>query len=413
MIKTIKARLSFLFFLQFAIAGAIFPVVALYMKEYLGFSGSQTGIILATSSVTAFVSPLLGAIVADKYLSAERLFGVCHLIASGLLFLLALQSSFFPVLILYFLFALFFGPTGALSNAIVFHHVPEGRDFGRMRLWGTVGWVFVAFGFGLFWLRQGGLLKDALLVAGFAGCAQGVFALFFLPKGEKRAASRGTLFPRDALKVYLRRDILFLSLVSLFFAVGEKIYYFGAGIFLKTLGMAESYVLPFMSIAQIAEVAAMLLLRPLLSKWRAKSVLLLGLAFSVIKFSLLAAADSHFLAGAGILFHGPAFTFFLVTVFIYLDRHCHREFRTGVHQIFNFIESGFANLMGNVGAGLLLDRFTLPHGGVNFSLFWAVPAVAAGILFLALLFFLSPGAGDAADDIPEIPEPGLEPTEGI
>ncbi len=103
----VKPRLSLLFFLQYLINGAIFPIFALYMKNYLQFSGAQVGIILAMSSVTALVSPLLGAVVADKYLSAERLFGICHLIAAGLLLLLAVQKTFLPVLILYFFFALF------------------------------------------------------------------------------------------------------------------------------------------------------------------------------------------------------------------------------------------------------------------------------------------------------------------
>lgn len=400
--------------MQYLINGAIFPIFALYMKNYLHFTGAQTGIILAMSSVTALVSPLLGAVVADKYLPAERLFGICHFTAAGLIFLLALQKTFLPVLILYFLFALFYGPTAALANAIVFHHAPEGREkFGGMRLWGTVGWVSVAFGFSFFWLGRGGVLRDALILAGLAGTLQGIFAFSALPKGEKRAAGRVTLFPTDAFKVFLRRDILILSVVSLFFVTGEKIYYFGAGLYLRSLGLAETYVMPFMSIAQIAEVAAMVLLAPLLMRWRTKWVLVLGLFFSVFKFSFLAAGAPLVLVGTGVALHGPAFTFFMITCFIYLDRHCRKEFRTGVHQIFNFLEAGFANFMGNVGAGFLLDSFIGPQGGVNFARYWLIPGIIAVVLLLTILFLFPSREPPAEEDVPAVPEPGLEPMEGV
>jgi len=385
--KKLTFKLSALFFFQYALNSAIYPIFALYMKNYLGFSGSQAGIVLATSSVTAFVSPLVGAVIADKFISSERLFGICNLTAGGLLLVLAFQKTFVPVIILYFLFSLFYGPSVALANAIVFHHAPGGRErFGGIRLWGTVGWVTVAFGFGLFWLNAGGALRDALILAGFIGLSQGIFALTLLPKGEKRASSRKTLFPLEALKVFARKDVLLLSLTGLMFVTGEKVYYFASGIFLRSQGMAESTVLPFMSIAQIAEVGAMILLGYLLTKWETKKVLLLGLGFSLVKFTLLALGQPMGIVAIGVMSHGPAFTFFMITSFIYLDRHCRREIRSGVHQFYSFLEAGIANFLGNVGAGLLLDNLSGP-GGVNYRIFWGIPLISTILLIIIISLF--------------------------
>lgn len=386
---SLKPRLSFLFFMQYAINGAIFPIIALYLRDYLQFSGVQIGTILATASVSALVSPLVGAVVADKYISAERMYGISHGAAAVLIFILAYAESYIPVLILYFLFGLFFGPTLGLANAIVFHHVPDRHDtFGDMRLWGTVGWITVAIGFSLFWLRRGGSLKGALVLAGAAGLILAVFSFTALPKGEKRAAGRVTLLPLDALKVFARRDILVLSILTLLFVTGEKLYYFGTGIYLRSLGLQESTLMPFMSIAQAVEIGAMILLGPLLRKLKERKVMALGLGFLVLKFSLLAAGPPLFIAGLGIALHGPSFTLYMITAFIYLDKHAEREYRTGVHQIFNFLEAGLANFLGNVGAGLLMDRFTLPGGGVDFRAYWLVPAViAAGLLIILLFLF--------------------------
>jgi len=387
--RFLKTRLSFLFYMQYFINGAIFPIIALYLRDYLRFTGVQTGAVLATASVSAVVSPLAGAVIADKYLSAEGLYALCHCMAALMILSLAFAETWVTVLVLYFLFGLFFGPTMALANAIVFHHTPGLREqFGGLRLWGTVGWMSVAMGFSIFWLRRGGSLRGALILAGLAGFLLALFSCTALPRGEKRAAGRVTVLPLDALKVFTRPDILVLSVVTLMFVTGEKIYYFGTGIYLRSLGLPEAGVMPFMSIAQAVEIAAMILLAPLLRRFREKKVLALGLGFLVLKFMFLALGGSLLLSGLGVACHGPSFTLFMITTFIYLDKHCEKEYRTGVHQVFNFIEAGLANLLGNVGAGFLMDRFTMPGGGVNFSAYWMAPGIiAALLLFLILVFF--------------------------
>ena len=387
MSRCLKPRLSLLFFLQYFINGAIFPIIALYLKDYLHFTGVQAGTILATAAISAIVSPVFGAVVADKFLSAEKLFGLCSLLSALCMFTLSRVTGFIPVLIFYFFFGLFNGPAVALSNAIVFHHTPGDREkFGGMRLWGTVGWITVAMGFSLIYLRSGGNLRGALVLAGIAGIFLAAYVVLAIPGGEKRAAGRPTMFPREALRVFARRDILLLSVVTLLFVTGEKIYYFGTGLYLRSLGLEETFIMPFMSIAQGTEIIAMLLLARIIRRWSARRVLFFGLAFQGLKFLLLSSGPLA-LAGAGIACHGPSFTLFMITAFIYLDRHCGKEIRTGVHQIFNFVEAGLANLLGNVGAGLLSDAFALPSGGMRFRLFWAVPGATVMLLLLLMICF--------------------------
>ena len=177
-------------------------------------------------------------------------------------------------------------------------------------------------------------------------------------------------------------------MVTLFFVTGEKIYYFGAGLYLRSLGLGENMVLPFMSLAQVGEVAALVLVGMMLPRWGSKKVMLLGLAFSVVKFGFLFAGGPLWAAGIGVAAHGPAFAFFLVTTFIYLDRQCSAEDRSGVHQIFSFLEAGVANFIGNVGSGMIMDRLTGPEGLVNYQIYWLFPAAGAVVLFVLILFLL-------------------------
>ena len=47
-----------------------------------------------------------------------------------------------------------YAPTLALTNSLSFHHLPDrDRDFGKIRLWGTVGWIAVGIGIGQYLLH--------------------------------------------------------------------------------------------------------------------------------------------------------------------------------------------------------------------------------------------------------------------
>jgi NHS family nucleoside permease-like MFS transporter/NHS family xanthosine MFS transporter len=161
-----------------------------------------------------------------------------------------------------------------------------------------------------------------------------------------------------------------------------------------------------MSLAQVGEVLALVLVGVMLPRWGSKKVMLLGLAFSVVKFGFLFAGGPLWVAGIGVAAHGPAFAFFLVTTFIYLDRQCSAEDRSGVHQIFSFLEAGVANFIGNVGSGLIMDRLTGPLGLVNYRFYWFFPAAGAVVLFLMIFFFLPSRERPAVEEYKFPPLPG-------
>jgi len=99
--RAVKSRLAVMMFLQYFTAGATWPVMSLYLKDCLHFSGFQTGVTLAMSCAAGVVSPWVGACVADRVISAERLLVVCHFAAAGLMLALSTQKALMPVLLLY------------------------------------------------------------------------------------------------------------------------------------------------------------------------------------------------------------------------------------------------------------------------------------------------------------------------
>ncbi len=392
--RLIKTRLALMMFLQYIVMGAIWPIISLYLKQVLGFTGQQAGVILAMSAVAAFIAPVVGSCIADRLISAERLLSLCHFLAAGSMIGMSVQTHFITVLVFYLAYTLSMGPTVPLTNAITFHHAPTGqRKFGHTRVWGTLAWVVVAWGFGYGWLGRTGShahlsrLPDALTLSALASLTLGFYSLT-LPRVDKRITGPIRLFPRESLAIFRQSQVQVIAVVSLLVGIIDRYYYFGTAPFLKHLGYAEGLIMPLMSAGQITEILGMYLLAPVLAKLGTQRTLLLGLLAEIGRFSAFAWGTSPLVILLGNACHGLAYTFYFTAVYITLDSFCDRRSRTGLHQLFTIITSGFGALCANLLGGACMDYFVSKPSQAHYQSFWLVPmALAIGsVVIIACLF---------------------------
>lgn len=371
-------------FLHYFAAGLTLPLMSLYFSQELNFGGTGAGIILAVSAISAVLSPVLGAFVTDRLLSAERLFALCELLAALFIFLLWASSSFWAVLIFYLCYMGMFIPAMALSNTIVFHHSPDGgRSFGGVRLWGTVGWVCAGWIFSFFWLRvHGGDVSDALVCTAIAEALLALYALR-LPGQKGASPRRKSFFPASALRVFMRPETALLAIAAFSMQLSHRIYYFGAAPYLRHLGLGDEYILPLMSIGQAMEVVSLLLFPLILRYLSYRRILLLGTVMELCRFSFLCFGTSSLSALAGIAFHGPAFAFFFTIAFMYVNTFADQESRAGVQQLIFLIIEGAGTLGGNILAGALYDLAS-DGGAVVYSRFWGPALGIAGLSFFLM-----------------------------
>ena len=392
--KAIKTRLSAMMFLQYFASGATWPIMSLYLTDHLHFSGAQAGVVLAMSCVAAVVSPWAGACVADRIISAERLLAVCHFVAAAMMLALSTQTGFTSVLVLYLAYTLMTGPTVALANAITFHNAPGGnKAFGDIRLWGTVGWIVVAWVFGFLWLRGTGSgvvqgrLPDALKLSAISSVVLGLYTLT-LPKAGRRIQGPVRLIPHESLRIFMKPQILWIAAASLLVGIVDRYHYFGMAPYLRHLGFSDASIMPSMSVGQMVEVPAMAMLGWMLSRLGIKVTLILGILAEIWRFVAFAWGSSTALVFSGICCHGLAYGFFFTAVYTYIDGHCDKASRTGLHQLFSIITSGLGSLAANLLAGVCMDLFVPASGVIRYGWFWLVPAVlsAIGLLVIALAF---------------------------
>jgi MFS family permease len=376
-------------FLQFFIAGAFTPVFSLYLIRNLQFSGAQTGLVLSLTSIGSIIAPLFTAYVADRFLRAEHLLGICNLAGGALIFAFSRQHSFVPATALYLAFTCIHVPTFALINAVVFHHSPGTRHrFGLIRVWGTIGWIAVAWVLGALWLRNSGTLAasrlpDVFTVAALSSVIAGLYA-FTLPAGRTVEKSGDSFLPMYALRLFKNTKVLRLCLFMLAVTVIDRFYYFGTAPFLRSIGFPERNIMPAMSLGQVPEIIGMFLLGWLLLKTGARKVIAAGILFDLFRYAACALGGPDWLIISGLAVHGLAYTFMYTTAAIYLDSFCDASSRTGAHQLFSMLTSGIGSFSGNLLVGATLDWCAASGAGVNYHAFWLAPA--ASIAALLVLF---------------------------
>src|SRR4029453_19211779 len=135
-------RLSLMMFLEYVIWGSWLPLLALYLSRFLGFSGTDIGWIFATLAIASILAVFVSGQVADRHVATEKFLAVSHAVGGLAMFALAFQKSFWPFFLGMLVHNVMYVPTLSLTNSICFHHLKDAQQqFGRVRLWGTIGWI--------------------------------------------------------------------------------------------------------------------------------------------------------------------------------------------------------------------------------------------------------------------------------
>jgi NHS family xanthosine MFS transporter len=142
----LKPRLTLLSFLEYFIWGSWLITIGAYWFQNRHWGGADFGAIFSTMGVSAIFMPTITGIIADRWVNAERLLGLCHLIGAAILFFIPGVNdpvSFYWMLLLYMLFYM---PTISLANTVSYSALVRNgknivKDFPPIRVWGTIGFI--------------------------------------------------------------------------------------------------------------------------------------------------------------------------------------------------------------------------------------------------------------------------------
>ena len=420
--RNVKMRLNVMMFMELVIWGAWFPLVFGYLQS-LGFTPVQQSVILCAFPVSSILGMFFGNQFADRYFAAEKFLAVSHLFGGFAIIGLAWVKDFWTFFVLMFLHCLLYVPTLSIANSIAFTHLKDPqKEFGRVRLWGTIGWIMVAWPFTFIlvdwdrvhaanpqgfvnWLGtvlasglSGAQLKAATpwtyIVAGIASFVLAVFSLFLPHTPPKKIAEgEGKLAWLEAFKLLRHPFLLVLWIVTLVDAFVLHCYFNWTALFLgsSTVGIPGNWIMPVMSIGQLAEILTMIILGITLKKLGWRWTMVIGVIGHAVRFGVYAFFPQHkeLLIAVQIL-HGICYAFFFATVYIFVDEFFPKDARASAQGLFNVMIFGMGALVANSVCPYLIQKVFTVEGITDFRSLFMVPMVIAIILALVLALFFHP-----------------------
>jgi nucleoside transporter len=398
----LRLNLSVMMFFQFAIWGAWFVVFFPYLQK-LGFTGTQAGSLMGNMALGAIISPMLVGLLADRFISSEKLMAVLHLAGAGLLYWMAQiqDPAQFPLLFIVTLaYALVYNPTLSLTNSIAFTHIPDAtRDFPSLRVLGTIGWIAVGFVVGKVLPDQ--LSNQPLMLAAGLSLFLGLWS-FFLPHTPPTGKPGDALPFAKALGLFRDPSFAVFFIVSGIITIVLAFYYTVTGEFLLQTtkldqipssiswyfvtnadGKPSLDVASTMLIGQVVEIVFMVLLPVCLYYMGMKWVLAMGMLAWGVRYALFAVGDPFILLLLGVALHGICFDFFFAAGFIHVDNTAPKDIRGSGQALFALLTYGLGMWIGSNVAGVMKDSLTV-DGVTDWRTFWAIPSV--GVVAACLVF---------------------------
>jgi nucleoside transporter len=405
----VKIRLGAMMFLQYAIWGAWAPVLSDYLQNNLGFDGIQTGIIYSLLPLATIIAPFIGGQIADRYLSGEKFIAVLQLLGGALLIWVSTMSDYRLMAWVMLFYCLLYAPTLALTNSVAFINLKNSeKEFGQIRVWGTIGWIAAGLGLTLWRNLSGGggiaMQGDALLLAGIFSLIMGLFA-FGLPHTPPQKEGTKPLAFLEALKMLRDKNFLIFIIISFVVATELMFYYILTAPFLTSpqIRVSQANLPMVMAIAQLAEIFVMALLLPyLIKKTSIRKILALGVLAWPLRYIIFAVGTPAWLVIASLSLHGFCFVFFFVAAFIYVDTVAPKDIRHSAQSLITLVTYGIGNYLGSLFAGKVQNIFTA-QGSTNWTGVFLVPVALTVFCALAfMLFFKDP----RAESRPEQPQAG-------
>lgn len=395
---SVKFRLIVMNFLQYGVWGAWLISLGAYLGGGLHYSGVEIGSFFATMGIASLFMPALMGIIADRWVPAQKLLGVCHLIAAALMMVAARQQEYVWLYTSMLASVMFYMPTISLSNSVAYYSLEKAgldtvRHFPPIRVWGTVGFICAMILVDLLGLAR---TAGQLYFSGAIGIVLGLYA-FTLPhcpvnrapekKGwvDAMGLRAFTLFRERKMAIFFLFSMLLgVSLqITNAFANDYLTNFFGADpAYQGTFGVEHANIL--ISLSQASETLCILLIPFFLKRFGIKTVMLISMMAWVLRFGLLGAGNP----GGGVwmlilsmIVYGVAFDFFNISGSLYVNQQTSSTIRSSAQGVFMIMTNGFGAFIGSYAAGKVVDVAGWPDAWFVFAGYSLVVGLLFAVVF--------------------------------
>ena len=419
----VKVKLAAMNFLEFAVWGAYLVSLGIYLAGQ-GL-GDKIFWFYTVQGIVSIFMPAIVGIVADRWIQAQRMLSLCHLIAglsmgaAGVYCYVASSSGapleFAPLFTLYSISVAFYMPTIGLANSVAYTALNKAgldtvKHFPPIRVFGTVG--FIASMLLTNFLVIGGTKMQASF---YQLISSGVFSLILMayaltmPKcptakdrAEKKDVSLVDALGLRAFTLFKQPRMAIFFIFSMLLGVSLQITNSYGSTFIDAFTSVAEYAdtwgaqnaTALVSLSQMSETLCILLIPFFLKRFGIKGVMLIAMFGWVLRFGFFGAGNP----GSGVwlfilsmIVYGVAFDFFTISGSLYVDPQTDSSIRSSAQGLFMIMTNGVGATLGTLAAGAIVNSyvFSQPAGEAQIEGWhtsWYI--FAAYALVVAILFWI-------------------------
>jgi MFS transporter, NHS family, xanthosine permease len=371
----IRHRLMVMNFLEFFVWGSWLISLGGYMFSFPGVDcerGTLVGATFGTMGIASIFMPTVMGILADRFINAEKLLGICHLLGAVVLYwgstVTNVNDFYWVVLVNSF----FFMPTIALNNTVSYNILLQNnmdvqKTFPPIRVWGTVGFIAAMWAVDILgWTKS----SNQFLFAAAAGLCMGLYSILMpacKPAKAGKGASWVTTFGLDAFVLFRQRKMLIFFLFAMFLGAALQITNAFGGVFIDSFGKthADTFAVKhpslLISLSQISETLFILTIPFFLRRFGIKTVMLFSMLAWVLRFGLFGIgnpAEGLVFLVLSMVVYGMAFDFFNISGSLFVEREAPAKIRASAQGLFMLMTNGIGAVLGGWAAGKVVDYFT-------------------------------------------------------
>ncbi len=402
----IRFRLIAMSFLQFFVWGAWLITIGTYCLNNKGWTFPQFGAIFSTMALSSVFMPACMGIVADRWVNAERLYGILHILYGLILFYVPRVND--PDTLYYVILGamICYMPTISLSNSIAYNILKrEGYDvvkvFPPIRVWGTVGFIVAMWMTNLTGSKAN---ANQFIIGAVAAIALGVYS-FTLPRCPppkliSKDAGIAEQLGLKAFKLFAHYKMALFFIFSMLLGAALQLTNMYGDSFLSGFGSVPAYANSFvvkystiiLSVSQMSETLFILTIPFFLKRFGIKAVMLFSMLAWVFRFGLFAYGDPSPVGTVLIILscivYGMAFDFFNISGSLFVETNTPFHIRSSAQGLFMMMTNGIGAWMGSVISGYVINKyFVATDGARNWHGIWitfSMYALVVAILFVVL-----------------------------
>jgi NHS family xanthosine MFS transporter len=399
----IRFRLTALGFMQFFVWGAWLITIGTYCFNAKGWTGAQFGAIFSTLALSSLFMPAITGIIADRWVNAERLYGVLHILYGLILFLVPGVDN--PDSLYYVIFAamICYMPTISLSNSISFRILKDGgydvvKAFPPIRVWGTIGFIVAMWVTNITGSKAN---ANQFIIAAVAAIGLGIYSFTLPPCKPQRSMEKDASWLDQlgfgAFRLLANYRMALFFIFSMFLGAALQLTNMYGDSFLDDFKRfpeyADSLVVKYstiiMSISQISETLFILTIPFFLKRFGIKQVMLMSMLAWVLRFGLLAFGDPAgglWMIVLSCIVYGMAFDFFNISGSLFVESNADASIRSSAQGLFMMMTNGVGAFLGSTISGWVIDSYFTQNGEKLWSGIWLT--FSGYSLVVAVLFAL-------------------------